>query len=243
LGEGEKGEERKKGDRKRWRKDQSGEKKDLGENTSKVGLGVEKGLKVIGRSKEMIQEELQWGTKIESKEESDGGSVQTSVRRRRVYEESIPVTKLPGRRDPFWKEVYGESRKKEDYVGKIMGRLGTLNWREWKRTGAPQWLVEGLREGFWWEVQPGLEGKKFPNAKMIAEQMEFVDKVWEEWKAQGVLESGIVKCICGMKVAKKKGPKKWRLCINNRPVNKKVLKWKVKFEGIEVVKELMKMFG
>jgi hypothetical protein len=46
-----------------------------------------------------------------------------------------------------------------------------------------------------------------------------------------------------MKVAKKKGPKKWRLCINNRPVNKKVLKWKVKFEGIEVVKELMKMFG
>jgi hypothetical protein len=47
-------------------------------------------------------------------------------------------------------------------------------------------MVEGLREGFWWEVQPGLEGKKFPNAKMTAKQMEFVDKVWEEWKAQGV---------------------------------------------------------
>jgi hypothetical protein len=92
--------------------------------------------------------------------------------------------------------------QEKDYMGKTMGRLGTLNWREWERT------VEGLREGFWWEVQPGLEGKKFPNAKMTAKQMEFVDKVWEEWKAQGVLESGIVKCVCGMKVAKKKGPKK-----------------------------------
>jgi hypothetical protein len=57
------------------------------------------------------------------------------------------------------------------------------------------------------------------------------------------VESRIVKCVCGMKVAKKKGPKKWRLCINNRLVNKKVLKLKIKFEGIEVVKELMKMFG
>jgi hypothetical protein len=34
--------------------------------------------------------------------------------------------------------------------------------------------------------------------------------------------------------------KKWRLCINNRPVNKRGFKWKVKFEGIEIVKELMK---
>jgi hypothetical protein len=32
-------------------------------------------------------------------------------------------------------------------------------------------------------------------------------------------------------------------CINNRPVNKKVLKWKVKFKGREVVIELIKMFG
>jgi hypothetical protein len=46
-----------------------------------------------------------------------------------------------------------------------------------------------------------------------------------------------------MKVAKKKRPKKWRLCINNRLVNKRVFKWKVKFKGIEIVKELMKMFG
>jgi hypothetical protein len=136
-----------------------------------------------------------------------------------------------------------QEKRKEDYVGKTMGRLGTLNWREWERTRAPQWMVEGLREGFWSGVQPGLEEKKFPNAKMTAKQMEFVDKVWEEWKAQRVLKSGIVKCVCGMKVAKKKGPKKWSLCINNRPVNKKVLKWKVKFEGTEVVKELMKMFG
>jgi hypothetical protein len=37
---------------------------------SKVGLGVEEGLKVIGRSKEMTQEELQRGTKMDSKEES-----------------------------------------------------------------------------------------------------------------------------------------------------------------------------
>ena len=72
-----------------------------------------------------------------------------------------------------------------EYVGKTIGRLGTLNWEEWERTGAPQWMVDGIKEGFWWEVQPGLEGKKFPNAQMTQEQMEFVDKVWEEWKAQG----------------------------------------------------------
>jgi hypothetical protein len=35
-------------------------------------------------------------------------------------------------------------------------------------------------------------------------------------KSQEVLENGVVKCVCGIKVAKKKGPKKWRLC-NNRP--------------------------
>jgi hypothetical protein len=56
-------------------------------------------------------------------------------------------------------------------------------------------MVEGLREGFWWKVQPGLEGKKFPNAKMTAEQMEFVDKVWEEWKAQGVLKWDSEVCV------------------------------------------------
>jgi hypothetical protein len=54
-----------------------------------------------------------------------GGSVQTSVRRRRVYEESIPVTKLPERRDLFWKEVYGESRKeKRRLCGEDYGKIG-----------------------------------------------------------------------------------------------------------------------
>jgi hypothetical protein len=59
LGEGEKGEERKKGDKKRWREDQSGKKRELGENTEIKGrVRVEKGLEFIGRSKEMTQEEL-----------------------------------------------------------------------------------------------------------------------------------------------------------------------------------------
>jgi hypothetical protein len=212
---------------------------------SKVGLGVEEGLEIIGRSKEMTQEELQRGTKMKSKEES---GVEGQCRHQLGEEEYMKkVSQSPNFQEEETlsgrKCMGNQEKRKEDYVGKTMGGLGTLNWREWERTRVPQWMVEGLREGFWWEVQPGLERKKFPNAKMTAEQMEFVDKVWEEWKAQGVLESGIVKCVCRMKVTKKKGPKKWRLCINNRPVNKKVLKWKVKFERIEMVKELMKMFG
>jgi hypothetical protein len=129
--------------------------------------------------------------------------------------------------------------KGNNFVGEVMGAIGTLNWMEWKKTKAPQWMIMGIKEGFWWEVEPGLEEKIFKNSEMTQEQIEFVDKVWEEWKCQGVLEKGKIQCICGMKVAKKKGPKKWRLCVNNRPVNKKVKRWKVKFDGIQVVKQMM----
>jgi hypothetical protein len=41
-------------------------------------------------------------------------------------------------------------------------------------------MVDGLSEGFWWEVQLVLEGRKFPNTQMTEEQIGFVDKVWEE---------------------------------------------------------------
>jgi hypothetical protein len=129
--------------------------------------------------------------------------------------------------------------KREKFVGEVMEAIETLKWEEWKKTGASDWMVIGIKEGFWWEVEPGLEGKKFQNSEMTKEQMEFVDKVWEEWKSQGVLEKEEIECVCGMKVAKKKGPKKWRLCVNNRPVNRKVKRWKVKFDGIQVVKKMM----
>jgi hypothetical protein len=49
-------------------------------------------------------------------------STQKTTRRRSVFEESVPITKLPGRKDPFWKEVYGGSgRKKRRLFGKNDG--------------------------------------------------------------------------------------------------------------------------
>jgi hypothetical protein len=60
-----------------------------------------------------------------------GKSVQTSVWRRRVYEESIAVTKLLGRRDLSGRRcMENQEKRKEDYMGKTMGRLDMLNWRE-----------------------------------------------------------------------------------------------------------------
>jgi hypothetical protein len=41
---------------------------------------------------------------------------------------------------------------------------------------------------------------------MTEEQIRFVNKVWEEWKAQGVLESREVKCVWD-KSCKKEGAK------------------------------------
>jgi hypothetical protein len=103
LGEAEEGEERKKEDRKRWREDQIGEKRELGENIEIKG-------RVRGRGRVRGHREVKGDdTRRVTMGDKDGikgrvrggGSVWTSVRKRRVYEESIPVTKLPGRRDLF----------------------------------------------------------------------------------------------------------------------------------------------
>jgi hypothetical protein len=126
---------------------------DMGERIEKAKKikGVEEGLEVIGRSKEMTQEELQWGTKMESKEEL---GVEGQCKHQLGEKEYMKkISQLPN----FQKEgtlsgrkcMGNQEKRKEDYVGKTMGRLGTLNWREWERTRVPQWMVEGLREGFW----------------------------------------------------------------------------------------------
>jgi hypothetical protein len=59
------------------------------------------------------------------------GTAQQGTRRgrRRVIVERVAVSDLPGRKDPSWKEYYG-ARKRKKYVGKVMGRLETLNWEE-----------------------------------------------------------------------------------------------------------------
>jgi hypothetical protein len=96
------------------------------------------------------------------------GTAQWGTRRgrRRDTVERVAMSDLPGRNT-----MGVEQRRGEKYMGKVMDRLGTLNWEEWERTGAPKWMVDGLREGFWWEVQPGLKRRKFPKAQMTEEQM------------------------------------------------------------------------
>jgi hypothetical protein len=77
---------------------------------------------------------------------------------------------------------------------------------------------------------------------MIKEQMGFMNKVWEEWKAQGVLKSGEVKCVWD-ESCKKEGAKEMEVIYQQQASKQKGIQIKVKFKGIEIIKELMKMFG
>jgi hypothetical protein len=102
---------------------------------SEAELEEEGESEVRGRSRQKTQGRLQERSKIESELENQlRRQLGEEVCLRRVFLSPI-----------FHKERILSERKcmgdqggrKEDYVGKTMGRLGTLNWEEWERTRAP----------------------------------------------------------------------------------------------------------
>jgi hypothetical protein len=111
------------------------------------------------------------------------GGMQQGIQRgrRRVIVERVPVVNLPGRKEPFCKQFYTEKgTKRRRICRKDDGQVGNIELDGLGENRSSKMDRDGLKEGFWWEVQPGLEGRKFPNAQMTEEQIRFVDKVWEE---------------------------------------------------------------
>ena len=109
--------------------------------------------------------------------------------------------------------------------------------------GAPEWMIVGAREGFKFEVEVSRVYKGRGNVVQTMEQEQFIDTEWNRLQLQKVLEEGEVCHMNGMRTAKKKGPKKFRLVVNMRGVNAGVEPDIVRFDGMTALKDLMKVCG
>jgi hypothetical protein len=129
-------------------------------------------------------------------------------------------------------------RVKEDVTPSQMGRLV---WEKFSEIGAPNWIIQGTKYGFQMPVvESKVEWPKRGNKVILEEEIDFVNKEWRKLQEIGVLEEGYVKMISRMRCAPKKGPRKFRLVVVMCGLNKGVTLEKVKFEGLPVLKRIMR---
>ena len=72
-------------------------------------------------------------------------------------------------------------------------------------------------------VKPGAEIPKTSPIFYDRERTEHIERDLKEWLDKGYIERGKVRCAFPPVVVKKKGPKKFRTCVNFQPLNEIIL--------------------
>lgn len=127
-------------------------------------------------------------------------------------------------------------------VTSVVGRLGK-RWREWVAIGASVQVVKWLEQGVSFPQERPLERKCFGVNKISEkEEVEWtnmeVDRLCGTGALVEVKEEDLL-AISPIRLAPKKGTKKFRLIVNMRGVNRHLKEFKFKMEGLSTVLQLI----
>ena len=128
-------------------------------------------------------------------------------------------------------------------VTSVVGRLGE-RWREWVDIGASGQVVKWLKDGVSFPREKALERKRFGENKIEDEE----EIAWTDGEIARLCETGALVevaeeellAVSPIRLAPKKGPKRFRLIVNMRGVNRSLRDLSFRMEGLGIVLQLLR---